>query len=885
MRDFFSEEKFVIQRYGSLLNHISNFENSLKNISQQSLKEKVIKLQKRCKVENKLSKELVIQSFGLTREAALRSIGLKHYPQQVLGGLALHDGKIAEMKTGEGKTLVATLPASLNALTKKGTQIITVNEYLAKRDAKAMVPIYKQLGLTVGLIQSDTSVDGKKEAYLADITYVTSSEIGFDYLRDNMAFSSQDIVQRKLNYCILDEVDAVLIDEARTPLVLSGKLPANPKSYIQASEIAKYLESPRDYETNEKTTNVILTEQGIYQIEKILGLSSIFETSEPWVFYVINALKAKNFFLRNSEYIIKDNQIIIVDQFTGRLMPDRRWSNGIHEAVEAKENIITKYSTNQASSITYQSLFTLYPKLSGMTGTAKTAENELEQIYGLEVFVIPTFKPFIRKDIPDKIYINEAAKWRAVATECTTLHEIGRPVLIGTNTIEKSELLSILLDSYKIPHKILNAKSENLNFESEIVAQAGRKGSITVATNMAGRGTDIILGGSRDFKNEQFLESILLDEGLRRSKIFLIRYLVNYHFSLTKNLEVFDPNKIFNEMSADELEFILFPIKKTLLDKRYSKTLLFYLKTNYKFQFEKESNYIKSVGGLCVIGTERNDSQRIDNQLRGRAGRQGDPGSSIFFVSLDDKTFRLFGSSNIQKAFSGLELGDLDISIDSKFLRRSLELAQKSVEDFYYDGRKQTYEYDGILDEQRMIFYHTRSFVLKTDTIQNWVCELGEQALAEIAYYLCEEIKIKQNLEQIQEALTIIEELLQFTFPLEVEDFVDFSEFSLYNFLREQYWLIYEFKESNDETKGKGALREFEKICFLQTFDECWAQHLSRMSDLMEYVGWRAYAQRDPLDEYKSEAYRLFITSTSELPINLVFAVLSNETGIEKFNE
>jgi len=882
MTNFFSNDKFVIKKYDSLLNQINFFGNLVKDFNDRNLKDEIIKLQKEYAIEQNLSTELIIKSFGLTREAAWRSLGLRHYNEQILGGLVLNDGKIAEMKTGEGKTLVATLPASLNALTKRGVHIITVNDYLAKRDAKAMVPIYRQLGLTVGLIQANLDNSERKKNYLADVTYVTSNEIGFDYLRDNMVLYNQEIVQRPFNYCIVDEVDAILIDEARTPLIISGQVSTDPKIYIQASEIAKYLRSPRDFEIDEKTSNIILTDQGIYQIEKILGLSSIFEIKEPWVFHVINALKAERFFLKNTHYIIRNNQIIIVDEFTGRIMPDRRWSNGLHEAIEAKENLKIQYSTNQLSSITYQNLFTLYPKLSGMTGTAKTAENELERIYNLEVFVIPTFKPFKRKDLPDKVYTNEMAKWKAVAKECTALHKIGRPVLIGTNTIEKSELLSILLNDYQLPHKVLNAKPENLDFESEIIAQAGRKSSITVATNMAGRGTDIILGGNRNFKNNQLLKLFLLNRNLKDCNMFLVNYLLRYHFSMFRNSSLFQDSDSLYKIFENELEFLTLPLKRVLLSKRYSKILCFYLKSNYKDRFQEESNYIKKAGGLCVIGTERHESRRIDNQLRGRAGRQGDPGSSIFFVSLEDRIFRLFGGDRIEGILGQLELTNDDIALESKLLNRSLDLAQKRVEDYYYDMRKNVYDYDQVLHEQRKLFYVTRSFILRTETIRNWIIELGEEVMYELAEYLFEELQNNQNHYIIEEDIKKLGKLLGFSFTLNTNMFRGLSSISIYNLLREQYWLIYDLKEVESNIKELGVFRDFEKLCLLQAIDSGWSEHLTRLNELRDSIGWRAYAQRDPLTDYKNEAYRIFQMSSKRIRNILVFSILLHEIQIIK---
>jgi preprotein translocase subunit SecA len=515
MFKIFKFQKNILKEYQPLINEINFLENKLQFLTNEDLKYKMLQLRKTYYDSNQTSNEklliesnekLLIESFALTREVSKRTIGLRHYDEQLLGGLILQQGKIVEMKTGEGKTLVATLPATFNALTKEGVHIVTVNDYLAKRDEAWMGPVFKNLGLTVGLIETETPIKNRKNAYSCDITYINNSELGFDFLRDNLAYELNDTVQRPFNYCIMDEIDSILIDESRTPLVISGLVPIKSNIYIQACEISKYLEKFIDFEIDERLKNIILTEAGYLKLEKILNIENIFESEKPWLFHINNALKASNFYLKDVDYIVKDNQINIIDEFTGRLMPDRRWDKGLHEAIEAKENILINNSSQSLASITYQNFFTLYPKLSGMTGTAKTAEQEFINTYQLEVFVLPTHLPFKREDLPDRVYKNESAKWKSVVKESILLNKTGRPILIGTNTIEKSEIVSLLLKNYNVRHKVLNAKPENLMFESDIIAQAGCKNAITIATNMAGRGTDIILGGTVKHKTKKLIK-------------------------------------------------------------------------------------------------------------------------------------------------------------------------------------------------------------------------------------------------------------------------------------------------------------------------------------------------------------------------------------------
>lgn len=869
----FDNNKFLIKQYDSLLNQINLNESIIQNLTDTELKEKIEKLKAQYFITNKLSDELIIESFSLTREASIRTIGLRHFDQQLIGGLVLNEGKVAEMKTGEGKTLVATLPIVLNALTSKGVHLVTVNDYLAKRDAEWMGQIYNHLGLSHGLIQSEMNENERKFNYNKDITYITNHELAFDFLRDNMVFDTRDLVLRPFNYCIIDEVDSILIDEARTPLIISGQIPTDSVMYIQALEISKYLRKNIDYELDEKATNVVLTDPGIKQIEKILGISNIFETNEPWVFFVTNALKAENFFFKNVQYIIRDNKICIVDEFTGRIMPDRRWNNGLHEAIEAKENIWVEQSSRQLAGITYQNFFTLYPKLSGMTGTAKTAANEFEKIYNLEVIVIPTIRPFQREDLPDQVYVNEIGKWKAVAQTCREMYKIGRPTLVGTNSIEKSEIISLILNDYNIPHKVLNAKPENLVLESEIIAEAGCLGSIVISTNMAGRGTDIILGGNLNFKINRIVINLIINNKIKSFKTSSKLFIFHKLMSQIKNEQT--------NFSKKDIEYLLdlniCETQKQKLLKKLIIILFFYLKINLKKSFSFKRKQIVELGGLFVIGTERHESRRIDNQLRGRTARQGDPGSSRFFISLEDKIFRLFGGNRIKQLINTFQLTNDEIPLQSKILTKSLDVAQEKVENYYYEIRKNIYEYDEVLNQQRQIFYATRWSVLNTVTIRNWILDIGESVIVELLKYL-KTTQTIENKELLEQDLEQLKNLFNFSINLDIKTLKQLPYFILFNFLREQFWLNYDLKEITYELLMQTKeYQNFQKSCFLKAIDYCWSEHLEKMSELREGIVWSAYGQRDPLIKYKQEAYRLFTITLQEIQNYLIFTLLSTD--------
>jgi len=632
--------------------------NKLSEKSEEELSSCIDKIKKRQKKES-LDK-LLVEWFALVQEVSFRKIGLKHFETQLFGGLLLHQGMIVEMKTGEGKTLVSTLPVSLNALTGKGVHVVTVNDYLAERDKKWMGKVYNGLNLSVGLVKSTSTPSQKMKSYHSDITYVTNSEVVFDYLRDSSAYNLNEIVQRPFNFCLIDEIDSVLIDEARTPLILSAyKENENINKLYLAKAVANILEKDLHFELDEKRKDINLTEEGYNEAKKRLGKKSLYDPADPWMLDILNALKAKYLFKLNKDYIILKNKIVIVDEFTGRIMEDRRWSMGLHESVEIKECVDIGGGTKTKSSITYQNFFTLYPTLAGMTGTGKTTEKEFEDIYNLKVMVLPTVKPLVRKDLPDLVYQTELAKWKNVLSEAKKCFETGQPLLIGTATIEKSEFLSDLFKISKIPHKILNAKPENVSRESEIVAQAGERFAITIATNMAGRGTDIILGGNPLFKMKQELSEILFEKKVDPDNQNLIENVFEEYSSQTK-LKKDITNLPY---SLDVCENAL----KNLYDKLYKKIYS---------DWEKENSLVKQLGGLFVLGTERHETRRIDNQLRGRSGRQGDPGISQFFVSLEDELIKVFGGESIRKWVEYL-IQDKDVPLESNLLTKSLENAQK----------------------------------------------------------------------------------------------------------------------------------------------------------------------------------------------------------------
>jgi len=847
----------VTNQYQTLINQINALENSLKTLTDTELRNKTFQLKRQYQKEQDLN-ALICQSFAIAREASLRTLGLRHFDVQLLGGLVLNSGKISEMRTGEGKTLVATLPAYLNALTKKGVHIVTVNDYLASRDQVSMGQIYRFLGLATGLIQEDMAFLERQQNYKADITYVTNNELAFDYLRDNMASNLNQVVLPPFNYCIVDEVDSIFIDEAQVPLIISQAVETCIDKYIVAAEVAQYLEVDVHFKVDEKNRNIILTEQGTAQIEKILQVEDLYNPNDPWIPYILSAIKATALFFRNVHYIIQNNQIIIVDEFTGRIMPDRRWNEGLHQAVEAKEDVPIRQNTETAASITYQNFFLLYPKLSGMTGTAKTSEVEFEKIYNLPVEEIPTARLNLRKDLPDFVYKDSLTKWTAIARECKSIAKTKQPILIGTTTVENSEILADLLKEYQLSYRLLNAKPENVKRESEIVAQAGEIGSITIATNMAGRGTDIILGGNITFKVRKQLYNILVSyknqsNSKKLNNIFPLTKDIN--FTSQKFLSVLNTllnDSRFLSLSSTGILKFLNEIDQIRIPKiSYQCSIKFLLNQLIKFEKKNQNinnKIVKNLGGLYLIGTERNNSCRIDNQLRGRCGRQGDPGTSRFFLSLEDSLFRNFGSSKLQNFMQNQLLDDLPL--ESNLLTKSLDAAQKRVEERDYDGRKYLFDYDDILNKQRNIVYYERRKLLESQSLRETILAYGEQVIKDIIN-LFKDPKFTKN-------SSLVEELFKTTLVSLNEDLNNIDPFELKTYLFQEFWLSYESKVLEFEICQIGLIRSFERTIILYYTDIAWKEHLQKIALLRDAVGWRSYGQRNPLFEFKEEAYNLF---------------------------
>ncbi|MDO8489365.1 MAG: preprotein translocase subunit SecA [Candidatus Omnitrophota bacterium] len=789
------------------------------------------KLKEKLKISrNRIFADILPEAFAVVREASKRTIGLRHFDVQIAGGIILHEGRIAEMSTGEGKTLVATLAAYLNALLGKGVHVVTVNDYLARRDREWMGPIYEFLGLSVGTIQHDMSDEERKIAYACDITYGTNNEFGFDYLRDNMKYSIQELCQRPFYYAIVDEVDSILIDEARTPLIISGPAEESTEKYYTAKKIVEQLNGRRvterdeidakykgidlgkgfDYVADEKAQTVALTEDGEIKASKLWGVDTLhaLETIE-YRHHTIQALRAKEFFELDVDYVIKDGQVIIVDEFTGRLMPGRRWSDGLHQAVESKEGLKIERENQTLATVTFQNYFRMYEKLAGMTGTAFTEANEFKSIYQLDVIVLPTNKLLVRKNYPDRIYKTEKEKFDAVVEEIVELYNLGKPVLVGTITIDKSEKLSEMLKRRGVTHQVLNAKYHEM--EATIIAQAGRYKGVTIATNMAGRGTDILLGGNPEFNAKNVAKQKLDPE---------------------------DPNY--------QLEY------KAILER-------------YKSEAALEHNKVVEVGGLHVLGTERHEARRIDNQLRGRSGRQGDPGSSRFYVSLKDDLMRLFGSDRIIGLMDklGLEEGQV---IEHPWVSGSIEIAQRRVEQHNFEIRKQLLEYDNVMNKQREIIYGQRKQILEGFSLKENIIEI-------ISRLIDDYLKIYDHGDASGLDVTGLINSLVLNFGLEIDAkaYTNQDKEGLKDDLTQKIILAYEDKE---KLIGAELLRNLERMVFLQIIDTKWKDHLYAMDSLREGIGLRAYGQRDPLIEYKREAFGMFsqmIAAIEEDAVQTVF--------------
>ena len=874
--------------------------------------------------ERKLLDELLPQAFAVVREAGKRVLGMRHFDVQLIGGMVLHEGQIAEMKTGEGKTLVATLPSYLNALTGRGVHVVTVNDYLARRDAEWMGQIHRFLGLSVGLIQQDMAPADRHRNYGCDITYATNSELGFDYLRDNMANDIAEVVQRDFHYCVIDEVDSILVDEARTPLIISGQIERPQEKYRQAGEIAEQLlraaelgkdgiDPEGDYEVDEKQRNVTLTDEGYAKAEQLLGVADLFNPADPWAHYINNALKAKELFTKDVNYIVRGGDAVIVDEFTGRVMPGRRWSDGQHQAIEAKEGLPIQPETQTLASITYQNFFLLYPRLAGMTGTAKTEEVEFEKTYKLEVTVVPTNRVRSRSDWTDQVYKSETAKWRAVAAETAQIHTGGRPVLVGTTSVEKSELLSALLAEQQVPHNLLNAKPENVEREAEIVAQAGRAGAVTIATNMAGRGTDIILGGNSDYMARLKLREVLLPRLVRPEEDHLPPVPPQRSAAAGGGFggaAAADPYKAPSEaralgtlypcvLQADTEEALAALCRELVqawgdrsltvleLEDRIAQAaekapiedphlqrlreLIARVKGEYDVVVKQEEDQVRSAGGLHVIGTERHESRRVDNQLRGRAGRQGDPGSTRFFLSLEDNLLRIFGGERVAGLMNAFRVEE-DMPIESGMLNRSLEGAQKKVETYYYDIRKQVFEYDEVMNNQRKAVYAERRRVLEGRGLKQQVIGYGERTIDDIVEAYVnpdlppEEWDLSNLVAKVKEFIYLLEDL-------QPNQLLGLSMEELKAFLQEQMRNAYDLKEGQVEQARPGLMREAERFFILQQIDTLWREHLQAMDALRESVGLRGYGQKDPLIEYKNEGYDMFLEMMTQMRRNVIYSM------------
>jgi len=776
---------------------ITELEPRIRPLSDAELRAKTAEFKQKLSQGASLD-DILVEAFAVVREVARRTVGMRHFDVQLIGGIVLHQGKIAEMKTGEGKTLVATLPAYLNALEGKGVHIVTVNDYLAKRDTEWMGPIYKFLGLSVGTIQHEMSDADRKHAYNCDITYGTNNEFGFDYLRDNMKFRLSDLVQRKHHYAIVDEVDSILIDEARTPLIISGPTEESTALYFKVDNLVRRFQKGKHFTVDEKTRTVSILEEGVSEAERFLNVSNLYDLAHMDLVHHINqSLKAHHLFKRDVDYMVQDGKVIIVDEFTGRLMPGRRYSDGLHQALEAKERVRVEEEYQTLASITFQNYFRMYTKLAGMTGTAATEATEFHHIYKLDVVEIPTNKELIRHEYPDVVYRTAKEKWEAALEEIIELNKIGRPVLVGTVSIEKSEHLSSLLRRRGLKHVVLNAKYHEM--EAAIIAQAGRVGAVTIATNMAGRGVDILLGGNPDF---------LAREQLRKSGI--------------------DPLKATQE--------------------QWEKAL-----AEAKRITEEEHQKVVELGGLHILGTERHEARRIDNQLRGRAGRQGDPGSSRFYLSLEDDLMRIFGSERISGLMARIGMSD-GVPIEHRMVSRAIERAQRQVEGQNFTIRKHLLEYDDVMNKQRETIYKMRREILEGKDMRSYVLELIETL---IDWHL--DTYANKEKQPDEWDIAALKQAVGTQFGLNLEDLHLDWETVTYDELRER--LLGALKSAYEEKErilAPGRMREFERIIILQVIDSQWKDHLIGMDYLKEGIGLRGYGQRDPLIEYKKESYDMF---------------------------
>ncbi len=836
MKLFKSYSEKEVKRVMPLVNKINGLEPEMEKLSDEELRAKTDYFKKELK-DGKTLDDILPEAFAVVREASKRVLGMRHFDVQLIGGIILHQGRIAEMKTGEGKTLVATLPAYLNALTGEGVHVITVNDYLAKRDSEWMGKLYNFLGLSVGLVISGMKPNEKQYAYNCDITYGTNNEFGFDYLRDNMVVYANQLVQRKLNYAIVDEIDSILIDEARTPLIISGRANQASDIYKKADRFVSKLESKTiieedvkdeaqaednekyDYIVDLKAKSASLTQKGIAKAEREFGLENYNDIENSELVHAVNqALRAHGIMKKDVDYIVKDGQVLIVDEFTGRIMYGRRYNNGLHQAIEAKEHVKVADESKTLANITFQNYFRMYDKLSGMTGTAMTEEEEFQEIYKLDVIEIPTNKPMIRKDNPDIIYKNEDAKFRAVIRDIKASYEKGQPVLVGTVSIEKSEKLSKMLDKERIPHQVLNAKYHEK--EAEIIAQAGKYKAVTIATNMAGRGTDIMLGGNSEYLAKQEMRKKYSSEEIEEASAF----------NETDDKDILARRKLYRE----------------LVDK-------------YEKGIEEEKKKVVEAGGLKIIGTERHESRRIDNQLRGRSGRQGDPGESRFYIALDDDLMKIFGGNVITKVYNTLGASE-DMPIESRVISKAVENAQKKVEGRNFSIRKNVLQYDDVMNKQREIIYKQRREVLDGENLKDNILNMIDSVADTIVpMYINENSHDEEGvLQEVETEFGITELDSLKKDKVTAEDVI--SE------IKEKAHSIYEDKS---ERFGE-TFRELERVVMLKIVDQKWMEHIDNMDELKNGIGLRAYGQKDPVVVYRMEGFDMFDQMVQDIKFDVV---------------
>ena len=839
--------KREVKRIQPLCYKVLALEETYKAMDEDELVHQTDVLRDRLK-HGETTDDILPDAFAVCREASWRVLGMRHFPVQIIGGIILHQGRIAEMKTGEGKTLVATLPAYLNALSGEGVHIVTVNDYLARRDSEWMGKVYRYLGLTVGLVTHDQAGDERRAAYNADITYGTNNELGFDYLRDNMVIYKKDKVQRGHHFAVVDEVDSILIDEARTPLIISGQGDKSTNLYEQADAFAKTLKAHKikevdakqemdviegDYIVDEKARTATLTQDGVKKAEAFFHIENLMDSDNVTLLHHINqAIKARGVMTRDVDYVVKDGQVLIVDEFTGRLMFGRRYNEGLHQAIEAKEGVKVERESKTLATITFQNYFRLYKKLSGMTGTAQTESTEFEQIYKLDVVEIPTNRPMIRKDLPDSVYKTEKGKFHAVIDQIEECHKREQPVLVGTISIEKSEVLSKMLSMRGIPHEVLNAKHHEK--EAEIVAQAGKRGAVTIATNMAGRGTDIMLGGNPEY---------LAKAEMRRMGFAEELIVESTAYGDTDDEEILNARQTFQELN----------------DK-------------YKAEIKPEAEAVREAGGLFIIGTERHESRRIDNQLRGRAGRQGDPGASRFYLSLEDDLMRLFGGERINGLMETLGI-DEDTPIENKMLTRSIEGAQRRVEERNFGIRRNVLQYDDVMNRQREIIYSQRDQVLDGESVKDSILKmLVDSFHANAKTYTADEDHTQWNLEGLRDYFRGwigTDDDFQYT----AQELEDMTPEEIVQPLIDRALKVYEEKE---ELYGSEIMRELERVILLKTVDRYWMDHIDNMDELRKGIHLRAYGQKDPVVLYRIEGFDMFdgmIAAIQEDTVRLMLTV------------